>query len=98
MKYEDWQKKQNRFLAMTGYSIEDFHRLQPYFEQAHNDYLSEYHLNGKRRSGLRSYVMYRNSPLPSIAERLCFILSYYKLNPLQEQQADLFGIEQKQCY
>ncbi len=98
MKYEDWQKKQNRFLAMTGYSIDDFHRLLPYFEEAHDEYLSIYHLTGKRRSGSRSYVMYKNSPLPGIAERLAFILSYHKLNPLQEQHADLFGIEQKQCY
>jgi hypothetical protein len=82
---------------MTGYSVEAFQELLPYFEQAHNQYLSRYHLNGKRRSGLRKFVLYANSPLPSVAERLAFILSYYKLNPLQEQHADLFGIEQKQC-
>ena len=31
-------------------------------------------------------------------ERLAFILSCLKINPLQEHHADLFGIEQKQCY
>ncbi len=82
---------------MTGYSVEAFQELVPYFEQAHNEYLSRYHLNGKRRSGLRQFVLYANSPLPSVAERLAFILSYCKLNPLQEQHADLFGIEQQQC-
>jgi hypothetical protein len=30
-------------------------------------------------------------------ERLAFILPYLKLNPLREAQADMFGIEQKQC-
>jgi hypothetical protein len=33
-----------------------------------------------------------------VEERLVFILSYRKLNPLQEQHADLFDMQQKQCY
>jgi len=98
MKYQEWQSKQNRFIAMTGCSVEVFDKLLPYFEEAHNEYLSKYHLTGKRRSGYRRYVMYKNSPLPCMEERLAFILSYIKLNPLQEHHADLFGIEQKQCY
>jgi hypothetical protein len=98
MKYQEWQTKQNRFIAMTGCSVEVFNKLLPYFAEAHDAYLSEYHLNGKRRKGLRRYVMYKNSPLPCVEERLAFVLSYLKLNPLQEHHADLFHIEQKQCY
>jgi hypothetical protein len=98
MKYKDWQTKENRFLAMTGYTIEQFTSLLPHYKEAHDIYLSQYHMNGKRRKGLRRYVMYANSPLPCVEERLAFILSYLKLNPIQELQADLFGIEQKQCY
>jgi hypothetical protein len=98
MKYIDWKNKPNRFIAMTGYSVEAFEKLIPYFSEAHEDYLSKYNLNGKMRSGYRQYVMYKNAPLPSMEERLAFILSYIKLNPLQEQHADLFGIQQKQCY
>jgi hypothetical protein len=98
MKYQEWQNKQNRFIAMTGYSVEMFNSLLPCFTDAHHEYLSQYHLTGKRRRGYRQYVMYKNSPLPCIEERLAFILSYIKLNPLQEHHADLFNIEQKQCY
>ena len=98
MKYLEWQNKQNRFVAMTGCDVLVFNDLLPYFAEAHDDYLSKYHLTGKRRKGYRKYVMYKNSPLPCMEERLAFILSYLKLNPLQEQHADLFGIEQKQCY
>jgi hypothetical protein len=98
MKYQEWQKKTNRFVAMTGYTVEKFNELLPYFKAAHDEYLSEYQMNGKRRKGLRSYTMYANSPLPCMEERLAFILSYLKLNPIQEAQADMFGIEQKQCY
>lgn len=98
MKYEAWQNRQERFVAMTGYKVETFNKLLPYFEDAHQQYLDKYHMNGKRRKGIRRYVMYKNAPLPCVAERLAFILSYLKLNPLQEQHADLFGMEQKQCY
>ena len=83
---------------MTGCSVGVFNQLLPYFTEAHHEYLSRFHLTGKRRSGYRQYVMYQNSPLSCVEERLAFILSYLKLNPLQEHHADLFGIEQKQCY
>jgi len=98
MKYQERQNKQNRFPAMTGITVEVFNKLLPYFGEAHHEYLSRYHLTGKRRSGYRQYVMYKNTPLACIEERLAFILSYIKLNPLQEHHADLFDIEQKQCY
>jgi hypothetical protein len=98
MKYQDWQKKTNRFVAMTGYTEEKFNELLPYFKEAHDEYLSVYRMDGKRRRGLRSYTMYSDSPLPCMEERLAFILSNLKLNPIQEAHADMFGIEQKQCY
>ena len=82
---------------MTGYTIENFEKLLPYFADSHDSYLSKYHLDGRRRSGSRQYALYKNSPLQSHAERLAFILSYIKLNPLQEAHADLFMMQQKQC-
>jgi hypothetical protein len=97
MKYEQWLTNPIRFKAMTGYTVEAFQALLPYFEQVHDRYLTTHQLNGKPRSGLRKFVLYANSPLASVAERLAFILSYYKLNPLQEQHADTFGLQQQQC-
>ena len=97
MKYTKWAQKPNRFLAMTGYSHEAFELLLPYFKSAHDEYLSKYTLQGKPRKGYRKFVIYSNSPLPTIEERLVFILSYLKLNPLQEHHADTFDMEQKQC-
>jgi hypothetical protein len=97
VKYEQWLKNPTRFVAMTGYQVEQFHDLLPCFREAHEEYLSRYQMNGKRRKGLRKFVLYANSPLPTVEERLAFILSYLKLNPLQEQHADLFAMQQKQC-
>jgi hypothetical protein len=97
MKYKDRQKKENRFLAVTGCTASQFTALLPCFKEAHDAYLAEYHMTGKRRKNLRRYVMYSNSPLPCIEERLAFILSYLKLNPIREQQADLFDMEKQMC-
>ncbi|MDR0700043.1 MAG: hypothetical protein LBG28_12655 [Tannerella sp.] len=106
MKYQEWQKKAPRFVAMTGYTKEKFNELLPYFKEAHDEYLSEYRMDGKRRSGLRAYTMYANSPPPCIMEeRLAFILSYLKLNPIQEAHRfyigaghRLSGIPSGRCY
>jgi hypothetical protein len=76
---------------MTGYTIENFEALYPYFE------LSQYRMTGQRRSSQRICVMYSNTPLADIRECLAFILCYLKNNPTQEMQADLFGIKQRQC-
>lgn len=98
MKYEQWRKNPIRFLSMTGYSHEQFLELLPYFEQAHTTYFNKFQITGKRRTGIRSFVLYTTGPLPSVADRLAFMLSYLKLNPLQQHHADLFAMEQKQCY
>jgi hypothetical protein len=97
MKYIDWQNNPIRFRAMTGYDVCEFNALLPYFQTAHDEYPSRYTLKGKPRRGQRSHVIYSGSPLACHAERLAFILSYMKLNPLQEQHADTFSMTQKQC-
>jgi DDE superfamily endonuclease len=101
--YQKWLKNPVRFIAMTGYSIEQFSRLLPYFDQAHQQYFSRYDLKGNKKKEFRKFVIYSNpqdpadSPLPTVADRLAFILSFKKLNPIQEQQADWFDMTQKQC-
>ena len=96
-KYKSWLKNPSRFISMTGYTIEDFNRLLPYFEEAHDQYLSKHEISGKKKSGFRRFVIYQSSPLPSYGDRLCFILFYFKHNPVQEVQADLFDMEQGQA-
>jgi hypothetical protein len=98
MKYQTRQKNPSRFRAMTGINIATIERLLPCFESAHDEYLSEYDMSGTRRKGLRRYTMYPNALLADRTERLAFILSYCKLNPVQESHADLFDITQRQCH
>ena len=97
MKYRDYQHKEKSFRSLTGLSIEQFGELFPCFEAAHNEYLSQYDMNGRYRNSRRSFVIYRNSPLPTVEDRLFFILVYLKNNPLQEYHAAVFNMDQKQC-
>ena len=95
--YRKWSKNAPLFIAMTGYKLSDFNELLPYFGKAHQQYFSRFELSGKKKKELRKYVIYSNSPLPTIEDRLVFVLSYQKLNPIQEHHAALFDMTQKQC-
>lgn len=97
MNYNEHKDNPKSFRALTGLTHIQFSHLLPYFEAAHDDYLSEYELTGKRRSRRRSFCIYSNSPLPNIPERLFFILVYLKNNPLQEYHAACFSMDQKHC-
>jgi hypothetical protein len=97
MQYKDHINNPKSFRSLTGFTHSQFQLLLPYFAAAHDDYLSEYEMTGKRRSQSRSFCIYKNSPLPSVEERLFFILVYLKNNPLQEYHAACFGMDQKHC-
>jgi len=95
--YNKWIKNSVSFVALTGFTIEQFKELLPYFEDAHQKYFNRYELGDKKRKFVINYTIYSNSPLPTVKDRLAFILSYKKLNPIQEQQAAMFNMTQKQC-
>ena len=97
MNYTEHKDNPKSFRALTGLDHLRFSHLLPYFEAAHDDYLSEYELIGKRRSNRRSFYIYSNSPLPDVPEHLFFILVYLKNTPLQEYHAACFGMDQKHC-
>jgi len=97
MKYTDHQNNEKSFRSLSGLSLGQFKELLPFFEEAHNEYFSQYDMNGKFRNNQRSFIIYRNSPLPTVEDRLFFILVYLKNNPLQEYHAACFDIDQKHC-
>jgi hypothetical protein len=92
-KYQDYADKPREFLALTGYTRTEFDTLLPYFTDQFYKYMKQYRLDGKPR-GKRRYGDYQNSPLPTPADKLFFILSYLKTNNLQEVQGAMFGISQ----
>ncbi len=91
--YQTYADNETAFLALTGYTRQEFDALLPYFETAFLEWMSTHCLNGKPR-GNRRYSNYRNCPLPTSADKLFFILSYLKSNNLQTVHAALFGLTQ----
>ncbi len=85
-----------RFLALTGYTVDEFRALLSFFRVRFQAYVSRFTLEGKPRQH-RTYSTYKNSTLPSLEDKLLFILSYMKTYPIQQAQAQLFGIQQSQA-
>ena len=92
-KYQEYGEKPREFLAMTGYTHQEFEALLPHFRSSYYAWMSSHRLDGKAR-GNRKYSDYKNSPLPTIEDKRFFILHYLKTNNLQTVQGALFGISQ----
>lgn len=91
--YQIFAEKPTQFLSLTGYTRQEFDELLPYFNECFYERMKTHCIDGKLRSN-RPYVDYRNSPLPTIEEKLFFILIYLKTNNLQSVQGALFNISQ----
>ena len=93
IRYKKLSQNPRKFLAMTGYTVEEFDALLPYFRIEFENYVAVYRLDGKKRTK-RRYSEYKNSPLPTIEDKLLFILIYLKQGGLQEAHATLFEMHQ----
>lgn len=92
-KFDTILHNERRLCAMTGLDYATFIAFLPHFTTTIERYLARYTLDGYVRDGDRA-ITYANSPLPSAADRLLFILTYLKQNPIQEVQGQLFGMSQ----
>lgn len=91
--YNELSQNRSRFLSMTGYTVEAFQALLPHVQAEFEKYVEEFRLDGKPRTR-RKYSDYRNSPLPTIEDKLLFILIYLKQGTIQQSHATLFGMYQ----
>jgi hypothetical protein len=91
--YEDVIQRAGSLRTMTGLTEPEFTALLPHFEHALEAYLQDRTIDGQPRTS-RRYSPYDNCPLPTIADKLLFILTYVKQNPIQEVQGQLFGMSQ----
>ena len=85
-----------RFLALTGYTVDEFRALLSFFTVRFQAYVSHFTLEGKPRQN-RTYSTYKNSTFPTMEDKLLFIVNYMKTYPIQQTQAQLFGIQQSQA-
>jgi hypothetical protein len=91
--YRELSQNPGKFLALTGYTDEEFQALLPHFRSQFEAYSQTKTLDGQPRLK-RRYTDYRNSPLPTIEDKLLFILVYLKQGTIQEMHATLFGMHQ----
>jgi hypothetical protein len=91
--YEEVTQRAGSLRAMTGLTEQEFTALLPPFEHAWLAYMEDHTLDGHPRTS-RRYSTYETSPLPTMADKLLFILTYVKQNPIQEVQGQLFGMSQ----
>ena len=92
-RYDEVTQRAGSLRAMTGLTEPEFTALLPHFERALAAYLQNRTIDGQPRTS-RRYSAYDNCPLPTIADKLLFILTYLKQNPIQEVQGQLFGMSQ----
>ena len=63
-KYQEYAEKPTEFLALTGYTRQEFDELLPHFKRCYDEWMKSHRLDGKPR-GKRKYSDYKNSPLPT---------------------------------
>ena len=91
--YEEVTQRAGSLRSLTGLTEAEFQALLPPFEQALMTYMHDRTIDGHPRTS-RRYSTYGTCPLPTIADKLLFILTYVKQNPIQEVQGQLFGMSQ----
>ena len=79
--------------ALTGLTDAEFHALLPHFEQALVTYRQDRTIDGQPRTS-RRYRSYATCPLPTLADKRLFMLTYLQQNPIQAVQGQLFGMSQ----
>ncbi|MBU0491614.1 MAG: transposase [Chloroflexi bacterium] len=91
--YNELAAQPRKFLAMTGYTIAEFQALLPHFQAQFEQFIKTQTVARKPRTK-RKHSAYKNSPLPTIADQLLFILIYLKQGSTQELHGTLFGMHQ----
>jgi hypothetical protein len=93
--YADVTQRAGSLRAMTGLTEQEFTALLAHFEHALAAYLQDRTIDGQPRTSRRD-TTYDNCPVPTIADKQLFILTYVKQNPIQEVQGQLLGMSQRQ--
>jgi DDE superfamily endonuclease/Helix-turn-helix of DDE superfamily endonuclease len=91
MQYLKTRQNERQFKALTSLSLEQFDALLPIFECKWEDFIEKFNLDGTPR--MRKYVPKNEKQLPTVADKLFFVLFYQKTNSLQEVVAAHFDLD-----
>ena len=90
--YSSLSTEPKQFHALTGYTVEEFDALLSAFTNQFEMQMRTTTLVGKPRQ--RPYVGYRNCPLPTMADKLLFLLMYLRKATTQDIFGELFDMAQ----
>lgn len=88
--YETAKKTASTFLSSTSLTVDEFDHLLPVFTEEYKKEINK-NKNRQRREGGG-----RKSQIPSMEDKLFFILYYHKLYPLQTALGLQFSLSQSQ--
>ena len=94
MDYEKIRRNSTQFIILTSLTVEEFDTLLPIFKRHWVKYTKYHTLEGKKRKLPNLRPGKPTQTLPSVGEKLFFLLSYLKNYPLQQFQAASFDISQ----
>jgi hypothetical protein len=92
-KFISMLQNERRLRALTGLDFATFMALLPAFTTAMERYRTRSTLDGYLRESDRA-ITDANSPLPSTEDRLRFLLTYLKQNPIQEAHGQMVAMSQ----
>jgi len=91
--YEEVTQRAGSLRALTGLTEAEFQAVLPHFERAFVTSMHDRTVDGQPRTS-RRYSTYDTCPLPTLADKLLFMLTYVKQHPMQEVQGQLCGMSQ----
>jgi hypothetical protein len=91
--YARLSEKPIPFLSLTAYPVAEFQALLPPFRTAFLKQMQKNTLDAKKRAK-RRFVAYRNSPLPTMEDKLLFILMYLRKATPQDIFGEVFSMPQ----
>jgi len=92
LSYQRLKHHHRALRTFTGLDQAEFEKLLTHFEMAYHAYKYDQHVIKKARQ--RRYGAGRKPRLATMEDKLLFILVYFKVYPLQEVMAFLFGTSQ----
>ena len=92
--YARYSGKGRQFIALTGLTHKEFNALLPAIGTRYLKRMKRYTLKGKKRGRQRRYVEYCNSPLPTMEDKLMFILVYLRKGTTQDIFGAVFNMSQ----
>jgi len=97
MNYFKIRKRPRQFLSITGLHAEEFDFLYSSFSSRWRNFYRIHTIEGKKRKTPLINPDKKTKTLPSVEEKLFFILAYLKNHGLQEMTAASFDFSQSQA-